>query len=114
MACEPTGSCFDWNGDRQNPREGGRAHAFLMAAFAISSSAPAFANEAAPATDKALAALCGIVETAARQERLPVNFFTRLIWRERLPAGRREPGGRRRGRAVHAAHRIRALAWRPI
>ena len=53
-----------------------------MAAFAISSSAPAFANEAAPATDKALAALCGIVETAARQERLPVNFFTRLIWRE--------------------------------
>lgn len=40
------------------------------------------ADEAAPATDNGLATLCGIVETAARQEGLPVNFFTRLIWRE--------------------------------
>ena len=61
---------------------GRRIGAFLIAAFAASSSAPASANEAAPGTDNALATLCGIVETAARQERLPVNFFTRLIWRE--------------------------------
>ena len=40
------------------------------------------ADQTAPATDNALATLCGIVETAARQEGLPVNFFTRLIWRE--------------------------------
>ena len=42
----------------------------------------ALADEASPATDNALATLCGIVEAAARQEGLPVNFFTRLIWRE--------------------------------
>jgi len=46
------------------------------------SSPPALADQTAPATDNALATLCGIVETAARQEGLPVNFFTRLIWRE--------------------------------
>jgi Transglycosylase SLT domain/SPOR domain len=59
-----------------------RIGAFLIAAVAASSTAPAFADEAKPATDNALATLCGIVETAARQEGLPVNFFTRLIWRE--------------------------------
>jgi hypothetical protein len=51
----------------------------LIAAFAA---APASAAEAAPADDNALATLCGVVESAARQEGLPVNFFTRLIWRE--------------------------------
>jgi hypothetical protein len=54
----------------------------LIAAVAASSAAPAFAAEAAPSTDDALARLCGIVETAARQEGLPVGFFARLIWRE--------------------------------
>ncbi len=38
------------------------------------------ADEAA--TDKTVATLCGIVETAARREGLPVNFLTRPIWRE--------------------------------
>ncbi len=56
-----------------------RVGAFFIAALAASS-APALADQTAPATDNAL--LCGIVETAARQEGLPVNFFTRLIWRE--------------------------------
>ncbi len=67
---------------RMRTRAARRIGAFLMAAFATSSSAAALADEAAPATDKAQAALCGIVETAARQEGLPVNFFTRVIWRE--------------------------------
>jgi soluble lytic murein transglycosylase-like protein len=40
------------------------------------------ADEAEPATDNALATLCGIVETSAKIEGLPVDFFTRLIWRE--------------------------------
>jgi len=59
-----------------------RIAAFVVAAVAVSSTAPAVAAEAAPATDNALATLCGIVETAAKQEGLPINFFTRLIWRE--------------------------------
>ncbi|HKN31559.1 MAG TPA: lytic transglycosylase domain-containing protein [Roseiarcus sp.] len=63
-------------------RRGRRIGALLIAAVAASSAAPAFAAEAAPATDNALATLCGIVETAAREEGLPINFFTQLIWRE--------------------------------
>jgi soluble lytic murein transglycosylase-like protein len=59
-----------------------RIGALLIGAVAASSTAPAFAAEAAPSTDDALATLCGIVETAARREGLPVNFFARLIWRE--------------------------------
>jgi Transglycosylase SLT domain/SPOR domain len=35
-----------------------------------------------PAGDNAIATLCGIVEDSAKAEGLPVNFFTRLIWRE--------------------------------
>jgi Transglycosylase SLT domain/SPOR domain len=62
-------------------RRGRRNAAFAVAALAWST-APALAAEAAPATDNALATLCGIVETAAKEEGLPVNFFTRLIWRE--------------------------------
>jgi hypothetical protein len=54
----------------------------LAAAFVACLTAPAFAAETAPATDNALATLCGIVEAAAIGEGLPINFFTRLIWRE--------------------------------
>ena len=54
----------------------------LAAAFLLTQAAPALADGSAPATDNALATLCGIVETAAKDEGLPVNFFTRLIWRE--------------------------------
>jgi len=35
-----------------------------------------------PASDGALATLCGIVEDSAKDQGLPVDFFTRLIWRE--------------------------------
>ena len=56
--------------------------AVLAAALAASSTAPALPGETAVATDNALATLCGIVETSANDAGLPVNFFTRLIWRE--------------------------------
>lgn len=60
-----------------------RIGVLLVGAFAGLTAAPALADQAATATDKkALATLCGVVETAARQEGLPVNYFTRLIWRE--------------------------------
>ena len=42
----------------------------------------ALAEPQEPASDNALAVLCGIVEDSAKAEGLPVNFFTRLIWRE--------------------------------
>jgi hypothetical protein len=54
-------------------------------ALAFSAVLPAFsanAGEAEPGTDNALATLCGIVEASAKEQGLPVNFFTRLIWRE--------------------------------
>jgi Transglycosylase SLT domain len=72
-------------GNRTNgacARRGRRIGALLIGIFAALSAAPASADEAATPTDKALATLCGIVEIAARQEGLPVNFFTRLLWRE--------------------------------
>jgi Transglycosylase SLT domain/SPOR domain len=58
--------------------------AFLAAAPAAGLAEPgaAPAAEAAPATDNALATVCGIVESSAKGQGLPVNFFTRLIWRE--------------------------------
>lgn len=59
-----------------------RVRALLATSLATCLTARAFADEAAPATDNALATLCGIVEAAAREQRLPINFFTRLIWRE--------------------------------
>jgi len=59
-----------------------RVGAILAAGFVTCFTTPAFADGAAPATDNALATLCGIVETAAMKEGLPINFFTRLIWRE--------------------------------
>jgi len=65
--------------DLGGPLRRGRALALL----AVVLFAPcASANEAEPATDNALATLCGIVEASAKAEGLPVNFFTRLIWRE--------------------------------
>ena len=57
------------------------ARALVAVAVAAIGFLPAL-GRAEPATDNALATLCGIVETSARAEGLPVNFFTRLIWRE--------------------------------
>ena len=53
--------------------------AFVVAAAAVLSAGRAAADESAADNGPAL---CAIVETAARQQGLPVNFFTRLIWRE--------------------------------
>jgi hypothetical protein len=53
-----------------------------LAALALCLSARGANADAAPATDNALATLCGIVESSAKAEGLPVGFFTKLIWRE--------------------------------
>jgi Transglycosylase SLT domain/SPOR domain len=58
------------------------ASALLFLACVATCTIRAWASEAEPATDNALATLCGIVESSAKAEGLPVNFFTRLIWRE--------------------------------
>jgi Transglycosylase SLT domain/SPOR domain len=54
----------------------------LALLLAIAAFRPAVAEPHDPASDNALAVLCGIVEDSAKSEGLPVNFFTRLIWRE--------------------------------
>ena len=59
-----------------------RGCAIALAALALSVSARGAGADAGPATDHALATLCGIVEASARAEGLPVEFFTKLIWRE--------------------------------
>jgi hypothetical protein len=56
--------------------------ALALAAYVAACPSSLRATGAEPATDNALATLCGIVETSAKAEGLPVDFFTRLIWRE--------------------------------
>ena len=56
--------------------------AIALAAFVLCMSARGAHADAAPETDNALATLCGIVESSAKAEALPVDFFTKLIWRE--------------------------------
>jgi hypothetical protein len=87
-----TGRTIGRTGARTATRVGGSLAAALVAGL----TAPAFAAETAPATDNALATLCGIVETAALGEGLPINFFTRLIWRESaFQSGAVSPAGAR-------------------
>ncbi len=96
---------------------GRRARCGLIPAFlALALSGPlASANEAEPASDNALATLCGIVETSAQAQGLPVNFFTRLIWRESaFQPGAVSPAGAHGRRPVHAGHGLRARARRPV
>ena len=68
--------------DGAHARPARRIGALLIGAFVCLSASPAFAAEVTAETDKSLATLCGIVDIAARQEGLPVDIFTRLIWRE--------------------------------
>ena len=56
--------------------------AIALAALALCMSGREALADAGPATDNALATLCGIVESSAKAEGLPVDFFTKLIWRE--------------------------------
>ena len=53
-----------------------------LAALALLLGARGAYADAGPETDNALATLCGIVESSAKTEGLPVAFFTKLIWRE--------------------------------
>ena len=53
-----------------------------FAALALLLGARGAYADAGPETDNALATLCGIVESSAKTEGLPVAFFTKLIWRE--------------------------------
>jgi len=53
-----------------------------LTALALLMSGRGAQPDAGPASDNALATLCGIVESSAKAEGLPVGFFTRLIWRE--------------------------------
>jgi hypothetical protein len=58
-----------------------KGRAIALAALVLCLSGRAYAD-AGPETDNALATLCGIVETSAKAEGLPADFFTKLIWRE--------------------------------
>ena len=61
---------------------GRRGAALAVAAFVVWLTEGTAGGDAGPETDNALATLCGIVESSAMAEGLPVGFFTRLIWRE--------------------------------
>src|SRR5208283_3374898 len=64
-------------------RASGPGPAVALALLILFATIPgALAEPHEPASDNALATLCGIVESSAKAEGLPVNFFTRLIWRE--------------------------------
>ena len=63
-------------------RARGRAAALVALALAVAPGRVARAEPHEPESDNALAVLCGIVEDSAKAEGLPINFFTRLIWRE--------------------------------
>ena len=64
-------------------RASGPGPAVALALLILFATIPgALAEPHEPASDNALAILCGIVEDSAKAEGLPVNFFTRLIWRE--------------------------------
>jgi hypothetical protein len=56
--------------------------ALVLVALLVWPAVHAASDEAEPVSDNALATLCSIVEGSAKAEGLPVNFFTRLIWRE--------------------------------
>jgi Transglycosylase SLT domain len=60
---------------------GAKGRAIALAALVFCLSGRAYAD-AGPETDNALATLCVIVESSAKAEGLPVDFFTKLIWRE--------------------------------
>ena len=53
-----------------------------LAALILWPSGRAARADAGPETDNALVTLCGILETSAKAEGLPVEYFTKLIWRE--------------------------------
>jgi Transglycosylase SLT domain/SPOR domain len=69
------------NACRMRAFAGAKGRAIALATLVFCPSSRAYAD-AGPETDNALATLCGIVESSAKAEGLPVEFFTKLIWRE--------------------------------
>jgi hypothetical protein len=67
---------------RMRALTGAKSRGIALAALAFCLSVRAALADAGPETDNALASLCGIVESSAKAEGLPVDFFTKLIWRE--------------------------------
>jgi hypothetical protein len=60
----------------------GKAIRIALAALMLWARGGAARADAGPETDNAIATLCGIVETSAKTEALPVGYFVKLIWRE--------------------------------
>ena len=71
-----------WGLDRRLAARRSPEAALALAALVLWLSGRTAGGDAGPETDNALATLCGIVESSAKAEGLPVGFFTRLIWRE--------------------------------
>ena len=61
---------------------GAKRRGIALAAFVLCLRGSAAHADAGPEADNALATLCGMVESSAKTEGLPVDFFTKLIWRE--------------------------------
>ncbi|GJE27363.1 lytic transglycosylase domain-containing protein [Methylobacterium organophilum] len=61
------------------PLQAPAARAVLSAGFLVLAAAPARAEAQTETVEQAL---CRLIETSARAQRLPVPFLTRLIWRE--------------------------------
>jgi len=61
---------------------GATGKAIALAAFVLCLCGSGAHADAGPEADNALATLCGMVESSAKTEGLPVDFFTKLIWRE--------------------------------
>jgi hypothetical protein len=59
-----------------------RGRRIVLAALMLWLSGRDASGDAGPETDNAIATLCGILETSAKTEGLPVGYFTKLIWRE--------------------------------
>ena len=64
------------------PRRFAEGMVIALAVLALWLSGRVAGADAGPETDNAIATLCGIVQTSAKREGLPVGYFVKLIWRE--------------------------------
>src|SRR5215469_229090 len=64
------------------PRRFAKGTVIAFAVLALWLSGRMARADAGPETDNAIATLCGIVQTSAKTEGLPVGYFVKLIWRE--------------------------------
>jgi hypothetical protein len=70
------------NGDGMRTLTRANCSKIALAALFVWLSCRAAIGDAGPETDNAIETLCGILESSAKTEGLPVSFFTKLIWRE--------------------------------